>query len=335
MNKLLLLATSLICLTIQSQGATHPPHQLQYQNNNDSIIKEQPKNAAKDGFKNLFEDESTTALGPVKLNPKAVQFVQDYVEENSSRLTKMKSWGKPYFDMMGKIFTAHGLPVALKYLSVIESDLKSTAVSWAGAVGPWQFMPQTARDYGLVVNRKRDERRDYKKSTRAAAKYLSELYDIYNDWLLVVAAYNCGAGNVNAAIRKSGSRNFWEMQNYLPAESRLHVKKFIATHYIMEGDLGLTTLTKRETDALMATAQTVEDPAVSVINISGKYTAAAIAAATQMSLADFNNLNPNFDKTVAAGDYNLRLPVEKMKLFHANKPEILGQSVRIMLQAAR
>ena len=257
------------------------------------------------------------------------------MEIHSARLNRMKGWGKPYFDMIGDVFTQHGLPVELKYLSVIESDLKTSAVSWAGAVGPWQFMPETARGFGLVVNRKRDDRRDYRKSTHAAAKYLTNLYGIYNDWLLVVPAYNCGAGNVNAAIRKSGSRNFWDMQYYLPTESRNHVKKFIATHYIMEGAGGMTTLTKKETENLSVPAAVTTDPSLSAETISGKYTAQAITGIIQMNITDFNNLNPNFDKIIAAnGSYELRLPAEKMTLFQASKPQILEESIKIMLGTA-
>src|SRR5215213_7750316 len=293
MNKLLLLATSLISLTIQSRGATHPSFQdelivkqARYNDSTDKKILGDPK----DAFKNLFETETTEGVNIAKLNPKAISFVEDYVEANSSRLNKMKGWGKPYFDMIGDVFTEHGLPVELKYLSVIESDLKSSAVSWAGAVGPWQFMPQTARGFGLVVNKRRDDRRDYHKSTRAAAKYLTELYGIYNDWLLVVAAYNCGSGNVNAAIRKSGSRNFWDMQYYLPTESRNHVKKFIATHYIMEGEGGMTTLTKRETENLSLPVVMSNDPSIALETITGKYTALAIAETIQMNVTDFYSL---------------------------------------------
>jgi membrane-bound lytic murein transglycosylase D len=337
MNKLLLLAvTGLISLTIQSLGATFPPKAIVKQTYNDSTIKGTALSNPKDAFKNLFETDNSEGINITKLNPKAVSFVQDYVEDHSDRLNRMKGWGKPYFDLIGDIFTQRGLPVELKYLSVIESDLKSSAVSWAGAVGPWQFMPETARDYGLTVTKKRDDRRDYKKSTHAAAKYLNDLYDIYQDWLLVVAAYNCGAGNVNSAIRKSGSRNFWDMQYYLPTESRNHVKKFIATHYIMEGDGGLTTLTKKETENLITPTVLVTDPSIAEVSVSGKYTASAIASVIQMNITDFNSLNPNFDKAIAAnGTYNLRLPNEKLGSFQAKKPQILEQSVRMMLSAAR
>jgi membrane-bound lytic murein transglycosylase D len=249
----------------------------------------------------------------------------------------MKDWAKPFFDRIDRIFSGKNLPVELKYLAVIESDLKSSATSRVGAAGPWQFMAETARDFGLKVGRKIDERRDFNKSTVAAAKYLKDLYNTYSDWLLVIAAYNCGNGPVNSAIRKSGSSNFWDLQYYLPAESRNHVKKFIATHYIMEGDGGLTTLTKKETEALaLAGNPQVVDPNSTVLNISGKYNSLAITQNIQMNIGDFNKLNPDFDRQLSAnGSYNLRLPNDKMLAFQGNKQQILDQSIQILLNSVR
>jgi len=333
MNKLLLLATSLFCLTCLEGYSSGGDGAYANQVSNDSSIKDQQASDPKNAFRDLFENESSSNAIAFKLNPKAVSFVQDYIDEEGERLTKMKNWAKPFFDKIDEIFTRKNLPVELKYLAVIESDLKSSATSRVGAAGPWQFMAETARDLGLKVSRKIDERRNFTKSTYAAARYLNDLYDTYSDWLLVIAAYNCGPGVVNTAIRKSGSRNFWDLQYYLPTESRNHVKKFIATHYIMEGDGGLTTLTKKETEALaLAGNQTAGDPNTAVLNISGKYNSAAIVQNTQMSIADFNKLNPDFDKQLSAnGSYNLRLPNDKMLLFQANKQQILEQSVQILL----
>jgi membrane-bound lytic murein transglycosylase D len=297
----------------------------------DSIVLSNPR----EGFKDLFESATTNGFS-VKLNPQAVSFVQDYMDRFSERLNKMKGWGRPYFDMMADVLTKHGLPAELKYLSVIESDLKSNAVSWAGAVGPWQLMPETARLMGLRVNRSSDERTDYTKSTHAAARYLTYLYGLYNDWLLVIAAYNGGPGNVNSAIRKSGSRNFWSLQYYLPAESRTHVKKFIATHYIMEGDGGMTTLTQKErSEQLLNQTSNTTAEGVEVISVSGKYNGMVIAQFLKMNMTEFSNLNPGFDKSLAAnGTYNLRLPSDKALLFQAQKPQILEQSIRLMLSSA-
>ncbi|HVE60532.1 MAG TPA: lytic transglycosylase domain-containing protein, partial [Chitinophagaceae bacterium] len=283
------------------------------------------------GFKNLF-DQDNNGL-EVKLNPKAVSFVQDYIKKETADLNKMKSWSKPYFDVIDNILVKYGLPVELKYLSVIESELKPYAISWAGAVGPWQFMPATARAMGLRVSRYIDERTDFHKSTHAAARYLNNLFRTYGDWLLVIAAYNGGPGRVDAAIRKSKSRNFWNLQYHLPAESRNHVKKFIATHYIMEGDGGIATQTKSEL-ADQLTVKNGEASGLEPLLVSGKYNSLIIAQHIQMDITEFNKLNPNFDKQLAANNsYNLRLPAEKTLLFQANKQKILESSVRLMLMA--
>jgi membrane-bound lytic murein transglycosylase D len=189
---------------------------------------------------------AATAGSRFKLNRNAVKFVHGYIQKNNEELVKIKDRSDAPFKTMDLVFKKYNLPVELKYLAVIESELKPTAVSKVGAVGPWQLMPATARILGLKVTRRYDERKLYNKSTNAAALYLRDLYAEFGDWLLVMAAYNCGPGPVYTAIHKSGSRNFWNLQNYLPGESRDHVKKFIATHYYFEGQGGVTTLTKAE-----------------------------------------------------------------------------------------
>ncbi len=301
-------------------------------------------NDPKKDFKDLFEDAGSTGISTARLNPKALNFVQDYIETHTDNLTKMKDWAMPYFNMMDGVLEKHGIPKELKYLCVIESNMKSTALSHAGARGPWQFMPETARRLGLKVGKKVDERTDYFKSTHAAARYLTELYGIYGDWLLVIAAYNGGPGNVNKAMKRSGSVDFWSLQNYLPAESRKHVKKFIATHYIMEGQGGLTTLTKEETKNLLFASQVVpsttnintqETVNLRTLTISGKYNSMVIAKHLTMDISEFNRLNPDFDnKLSTSGNYDLRLSPEKMDLFLANKFKILNESVQVMLNSA-
>jgi membrane-bound lytic murein transglycosylase D len=139
-----------------------------------------------------------------------------------------------YFPMIEDIFASYGLPDELKYLAVIESALNPNAVSRAGATGLWQFMYSTGRAYGLVINSVIDERRDPVQSTHAAARFLTDLYNIYNDWGLVIAAYNCGPGNVNKAIRRSGNRrDYWEIYYRLPRETRGYLPAYIAATYAM------------------------------------------------------------------------------------------------------
>jgi membrane-bound lytic murein transglycosylase D len=139
-----------------------------------------------------------------------------------------------YFPIFDEIFDYHSIPLELKYCSIIESALNPRAVSRARATGIWQFMYGTGRMYGLTINSLVDERRDPIKSTHAAARFMKDLYRIYGDWTLVIAAYNCGPGNVNKAIRRSGGkRNFWDIYYYLPRETRGHVPAFIAATYTM------------------------------------------------------------------------------------------------------
>jgi membrane-bound lytic murein transglycosylase D len=293
------------------------------------------------GFKNLFNKYNYSPSLPysAQVNPKAELYMQGYLQTHTAHLKKMKSWGLPYFNLIDNILSQYGLPRELKYLAVIESNLRTSATSWAGAGGPWQFMPNTARNYGLVVNSRFDERRDYQKSTHAAARYLLRLYKQMHDWLLVIAAYNGGPERVFSAMRKSGSRDFWILQYYLPEESRNHVKKFIATHYIMEtqqaGDetassrnawLGVNPYEKREGITEKEREQSETQ------TISGKYNAAIIAKNLGMDIFEFNRYNPGIDNALSAqGQYDLVLPAEKMQLFLSVKYQILNECVQSIL----
>jgi peptidoglycan lytic transglycosylase D len=296
---------------------------------------------SKNDFKDLFLATSIGGTNGARLNPKALNFVQDYMKENWSDLQSMRTWGRPYFNLIENILTQYGLPSELKYLAVIESNLKPTAVSWAGAVGPWQLMPQTARDLGLKVTRQHDERKNYIKSTRAAAMYLRDLYNELGDWLLVIAAYNSGTAHVYHAIHRSGSRNFWDLQYYLPAESRIHVKKFIGTQYTFEGQGSVTTLTREEArEQLSGSSMYVfsrkltpqEAGSAKTVTLSGKYLAAVIAQYTVLDSATFSRYNPDFDKIMASANntYDLKLPADKMELFAANKYQILNESMQLL-----
>jgi len=296
------------------------------------------------GFKNLFAQYNYNPSLPYssQINPNAESYMQDYLKQHSTSLVKMKGWGQPYFNLIDNILSQYGLPKELKYLAVIESNLNTRATSWVGAGGPWQFMPYTARDYGLVVNNVLDERRDYYKSTHAAARYLVTLYGQMHDWLLVIAAYNGGPGRVFSAIKKSGSRNFWSLQYYLPTESRNHVKKFIATHYIMEGSGGITTTPNLNTtydnkggvNSYDTKPELNEEElkTSATQSISGKYNSLVITKNLSMDIVLFNRYNPDFDNMMSVnGNYDLRLPAEKMQLFLANKYVILNECVQLLL----
>ena len=292
------------------------------------------------GFKSLFATEKYNPQKPYlsQLSPKAVPFVQEYIRKQGKELEKMKGWGRPYFDVYDNILPRYGVPTELKYLSVIESHLQSGLRSWAGAVGPWQLMDYEAKRFGLRVGNGIDERTDYYKRTEVAAKLLKELYDQFGDWLLVVAAYNGGAGRVKKAIRLSGSRDFWDLQYYLKEETRTHVKKFIGTHYIFEGGGGETTMTTAEfkdfkANTIRANEALLNDSSLIITPVSGRYCAQVVAKGLDMSLAEFNKLNAGFDKAMANGDnYNLRLTRDKAAIFQIKRKNLLQESINLLLE---
>jgi membrane-bound lytic murein transglycosylase D len=242
----------------------------------------------------------------------------------------MKTWGAPYFLSIENILKRYHLPTSLKYLAVIESDLKTTALSSAGAVGPWQLMPGTARDLGLTVVKGRDDRTDLSKSTHAAARFLSILYEQLGDWLLVVAAYNGGPARLDNIIKRNDKKNFWDIQQDLPAESRNHVKKFIATHYIFEGkgsettgilpNESVTVLSKEELNGLDS------------LTINGRYIGEVIADQLEIEWKRFEKWNPLFNEKVSSAPYTLKLPKEKKAVFEIQHDAILKRSVQYQLE---
>jgi membrane-bound lytic murein transglycosylase D len=166
----------------------------------------------------------------------AMPFVTLYIKKNRYGLVKLKKRSEKYFSIIEPVLERYEIPAELKYLAVVESAFNTTLVSNRGAAGLWQLMPVTASQLGLKVNEESDERFNIHKSTVASAKYLKKLYKEFGDWLLVVAAYNSGPGHVSRAIRISGSRDFWQLQHLLPAQTRNHVKKFISVQYYFESE---------------------------------------------------------------------------------------------------
>lgn len=160
-------------------------------------------------------------------------YINTYTVKNRQRTESMLGRSAMYFPMFEKYLEESGLPGELKFLSVVESALDPTAVSRSGAVGLWQFMPATGKDYGLKISSWEDQRRDPHLSTAAALKYLKRLHDRFGSWELALAAYNGGPGRVNRAIRRGRSKNFWTIRKYLPRETRNYVPAFIAATYIM------------------------------------------------------------------------------------------------------
>jgi membrane-bound lytic murein transglycosylase D len=167
-------------------------------------------------------------------------YISKYNKMQDELFQLIKKRDKAKLKMMGKVFRSYKLPAELKYMAIVESELKSTATSKVGAVGVWQLMPSTAMQLGLRIDSTIDERQNLQKSTKAAALYLRDLHRTFKDWSLAVAAYNCGPGPVYKAIKKAGSRNYWDLQQYLPKETRHHVKKLMATQIYFEGESQLS-----------------------------------------------------------------------------------------------
>ena len=183
----------------------------------------------------VYIERLRALVSPVQLpfNPIVKNYISRYVDGRYGTINRILSLSQYYFPIIEDELLREGLPVELRALPIIESALMPQAVSVRGAAGLWQFMPYTGKSYGLEVNSLVDERCDAVLSTRAACRFLRDLYNIYNDWTLAIAAYNCGPGNVNKALSRAGSdcKTFWDIYYYLPPETRGYVPAFIGASY--------------------------------------------------------------------------------------------------------
>jgi membrane-bound lytic murein transglycosylase D len=192
--------------------------------------------------KTIISQETPPTLSGFDLNPTALGFAIDYVKENAWGLKKLKKRGQSKLRIINSVFSRYDIPSELKYMAIVESNLETdTVCNSTGATGIWQLMPFTACELGLKITDEVDERLHVYKSSVAAAKYLKQLYTEFGDWLLVIAAYNSGPAKVTRAINLSGNRNFWQLQDFLPEETRNHVKRFVSMLYFFEGRNKATT----------------------------------------------------------------------------------------------
>ncbi|MBR1769456.1 MAG: transglycosylase SLT domain-containing protein [Bacteroidales bacterium] len=226
-----------------------------------------------------------------------------YLDRMNKSVSVMLGLSKYYFPLFEDILDSYGVPTDLKYLVVIESAFNPKAVSRAGATGLWQFMYSTGRMYSLRENSVVDDRRDPIKSTEAAAKFLRDLYNIYNDWTLAIASYNCGPGNVNKAIKRSGGKTFWEIYDYLPQETRNYVPAFIAATYVMNfyNEHGITPAELSRPLAL------INDTVI----VNKDVYFGQIAEMLKISEDEISELNPQYKMAYIPGSqdrYSLKLP---------------------------
>ena len=241
------------------------------------------------------------------------EVVQKFIDRYSGRLRHSVSYmlgaSNFYMPIFEEALETYGLPLELKYLPVIESALNPTAVSRVGATGLWQFMLATGKRYGLEVNSLVDDRRDPIKSSYAAANYLKDLYKVFGDWNLVIAAYNCGPDQINKAIhRAKGSKDYWQIYPYLPKETRGYVPAFIAANYIMtyyceHNICPMTTRLPAKTDTVM---------------VDRNVHLEQIAAVCNIDIEQLRTLNPSYRRDIAPGATKLsaiRLPQTEVGKF--------------------
>lgn len=259
---------------------------------------------------------------PMQYNDVVRGFIELYSMRKPQLVENMLGLSLYYMPIFEEALERHGMPQELKYLPVIESALNPNAVSPAGAAGLWQFITSTGKGQGLEINSLVDERRDPWTSTEAACAYLKKLHDIYNDWNLAIAAYNCGPGTVNKAINRAGGtigqdNDYWQIYYYLPTETRGYVPAFIAANYIMNyyGEHGLKPVLARM------------PMVVDTVHVTNRVHFDQISAVLGIPIDELRALNPQYRKDIIPGnakEYVLTLPSKQAYCYQVNEPIIIG-----------
>lgn len=261
-------------------------------------------------------------------NERVKAFIQRYVNRSPKQVARMMRMSEYYFPIFEEALARYQLPYELKYLPIIESALNPMARSHAGAAGLWQFMPATGKIYGLEINSLVDERMDPIRSTEAACRFLSTMYNIYHDWTLVIAAYNCGGGNVNKAIhRANGKRDFWSIYPYLPRETRNYVPIFIAANYAMNysEEHGIC---KAPIEKTMLT---------DTIRTNRRMHLQQVGENLNIEMEELRRLNPQYSRDILPGGtpYTLCLPAEKVGAFIDMQDSILAYKADSLINNRR
>ena len=261
-------------------------------------------------------------------NERVRAFLLRYVKRSPKQVARLMRMSEYYFPLFEEALNRYQLPYELRYLPIIESALNPIARSYVGAAGLWQFMPATGKLYGLEINSLVDERMDPIRATDAACRFLSNLYKIYGDWNLVIAAYNCGGGNVNKAIRRAGGkRDFWSIYPFLPRETRNYVPIFIAANYAMNygHEHGIC---KAPIEKAMLTDTICINQRMHLLQVSEKL---------EISMEELRRLNPQYSRDILPGgkDYTLCLPTEKVGIFIEQQDSIIAYKADSLIHNRR
>ncbi len=269
-------------------------------------------------YKARFEELNNLSPIEYEYNASVKAFIDLYSKRRRDLTERIMGLAELYFPYFEEQLDRHNLPLELKYVAVIESALNPVARSRAGATGIWQFMFGTGRLYGLEVNSYVDDRCDVLKSTIAACEHFVDLYNMYDDWALAIAAYNSGAGNVNRAIRRSGGvKDFWSIRGFLPRETSNYVPAFMAVTYVMEYS---------DNHNLYPVPPPYIDHDIDTLHVNRLLSLRNVSKILDIPLEHLQYLNPSFRKNIIPGSENktyvFRIPKEYSGLFVANEEEI-------------
>lgn len=283
-----------------------------YDNINDTIPVTHP-------IDSLYKQRLRDMVSPVHLpyNYIVRDFINQYLSGRWSSLRQVLALSKYYFPIIEEELHSAGLPMELRYLAVIESNLSIRAISRMGAVGLWQFMPATGKNLGLEINSLVDERCDVLKSTHAACKFLKHLYRVYGDWTLAIAAYNCGPGNVNKAIARAGDecKTYWDIYDFLPRETRGYVPKFIAAAYAYTYHQAHNITPDKTPDCI----------STDTVIINKVMHLGQVASTLNIPIETLRDLNPQYKLDIIPAtkkSYSLRLPTRYISEFVLNEKDI-------------
>src|SRR5690606_18229348 len=265
---------------------------------------------------------------PFELNETIFSFINYFTVRNRAYSRMILERKDTYLPLFEDALERHGMPDDIKYLAIIESGLNPKAVSRVGAMGLWQFMPATGREYKLYVNSHVDDRMDPELATEAAVKYLKALHRMFGNWEVALAAYNCGPGNVRKAIRRSGGKkNFWEIYNYLPKETRSYVPQFQAFLYILNN--------------LEAHNLHLEEPTYPIeyekIRFDRAFSLDRLAELTAICIKDLETINPSVkNKVIPVSHRSMEVKIPKSKVFFLTEnlawiSDSLGSQAPILL----